>query len=297
MGGHMGDDRVTAKNHVLVAIDVEKNLLVVKGTVPGPAGGYCVVKNGQEPWCIEWILNMIELTVYNTSGQQVDTHPGRRVGAGRLRPVRTAQAGDRDVPREQARGHGGDQEQERRGRLDPEALPAEGHGQRPCGYPADGKASRRRRDLRQEARGISARRCRRSSGCWPGIRPSWPSFAPRAWSWSTGCRSRSPRTKDFVAVLKNLKIDRSCLVAVREYDENVYKSARNVQQGGRAAGGRPERGGYHESPADAVHEGRVDVVPGSQRAAAIGERDGVESSVTRVVGFDFGSSFRWMIIA
>jgi large subunit ribosomal protein L3 len=47
MGGHMGDDRVTAKNHVLVAIDEERNLLVVKGTVPGPSGGYCVVKTAK----------------------------------------------------------------------------------------------------------------------------------------------------------------------------------------------------------------------------------------------------------
>jgi large subunit ribosomal protein L3 len=47
MAGHMGDDRVTAKNHVLVAIDEERNLLVVKGTVPGPSGGYCVVKTAK----------------------------------------------------------------------------------------------------------------------------------------------------------------------------------------------------------------------------------------------------------
>jgi len=47
MAGHMGSDRVTAKNHVLVAIDEEKNLLVVKGTVPGPAGGYCIVKTAK----------------------------------------------------------------------------------------------------------------------------------------------------------------------------------------------------------------------------------------------------------
>ncbi|OHB67154.1 MAG: 50S ribosomal protein L3 [Planctomycetes bacterium RBG_13_60_9] len=47
MGGHMGDARVTAKNHVLVAIDEEKNLLVVKGTVPGPSGAYCIVKTAK----------------------------------------------------------------------------------------------------------------------------------------------------------------------------------------------------------------------------------------------------------
>jgi large subunit ribosomal protein L3 len=43
MGGHMGDRKVTIKNHSVVAIDEEKNLLVVKGSVPGPAGGYCIV--------------------------------------------------------------------------------------------------------------------------------------------------------------------------------------------------------------------------------------------------------------
>ena len=48
MAGHMGDCRVTAKNHELVAIDEEKNLLVVKGSVPGPAGGYCIVRSAKK---------------------------------------------------------------------------------------------------------------------------------------------------------------------------------------------------------------------------------------------------------
>ncbi len=43
-----------------------------------------------------------------------------------------------------------------------------------------------------------------------------------------GLSFEKPRTKDFASVLKNLKIDRSCLVAVRDYDENIHKSARNV---------------------------------------------------------------------
>ncbi|MBN1788686.1 MAG: 50S ribosomal protein L4 [Sedimentisphaerales bacterium] len=37
-----------------------------------------------------------------------------------------------------------------------------------------------------------------------------------------------PKTKDFVRILGNLKIDRSCLVAVNESDQNIYKSARNI---------------------------------------------------------------------
>ncbi|MBM4102685.1 MAG: 50S ribosomal protein L4 [Planctomycetes bacterium] len=38
----------------------------------------------------------------------------------------------------------------------------------------------------------------------------------------------APKTKTFAEVLKNLKIERSCLVAVKQCDENLYKSVRNV---------------------------------------------------------------------
>jgi large subunit ribosomal protein L4 len=38
----------------------------------------------------------------------------------------------------------------------------------------------------------------------------------------------APKTKDFSAVLGNLKIDRSCVVTLTDNDENVYKSARNI---------------------------------------------------------------------
>jgi large subunit ribosomal protein L4 len=37
-----------------------------------------------------------------------------------------------------------------------------------------------------------------------------------------------PKTKDFVKVLGNLKIERSCLVSISQPDVNIYKSARNV---------------------------------------------------------------------
>ena len=48
MPGHMGNRRVTTKNHRLVAIDEEKNLLIVKGSVPGPAGGYCIIRSAKK---------------------------------------------------------------------------------------------------------------------------------------------------------------------------------------------------------------------------------------------------------
>ena len=43
-----------------------------------------------------------------------------------------------------------------------------------------------------------------------------------------GLAFERPRTKDFRSLLSNLKIERSCLVTTGDYDENLYKSARNV---------------------------------------------------------------------
>ena len=43
--GHYGVDKVTIQNLSLVKVDTERNLLLVKGSVPGPKGGLLVVKN------------------------------------------------------------------------------------------------------------------------------------------------------------------------------------------------------------------------------------------------------------
>ena len=43
MAGHMGSVRITSKNHRVVVADENENLLVVKGCVPGAAGGYVMV--------------------------------------------------------------------------------------------------------------------------------------------------------------------------------------------------------------------------------------------------------------
>jgi len=47
MGGHMGDRQITTKNHKVVSIDKENNLIVVKGNVPGAAGGYVIVRSSK----------------------------------------------------------------------------------------------------------------------------------------------------------------------------------------------------------------------------------------------------------
>jgi large subunit ribosomal protein L3 len=43
----MGDDQVTVRNLEIVEVDTEDNVLAVKGAVPGPNGGYVVVRRAQ----------------------------------------------------------------------------------------------------------------------------------------------------------------------------------------------------------------------------------------------------------
>lgn len=45
MAGHYGVDRVTIQNLEIVQVDAERNLLLVKGAVPGPNGGLLIVRN------------------------------------------------------------------------------------------------------------------------------------------------------------------------------------------------------------------------------------------------------------
>ena len=47
MGGQMGNGRVTVRNLEVVEVDLEDNVLVVKGAVPGPNGGYVLVQRAK----------------------------------------------------------------------------------------------------------------------------------------------------------------------------------------------------------------------------------------------------------
>lgn len=45
MAGHMGAKRVTAQSLEVVKVDIDRNLLLVKGAVPGSAGGDVIVRS------------------------------------------------------------------------------------------------------------------------------------------------------------------------------------------------------------------------------------------------------------
>lgn len=47
--GHMGVDRVTVRNLRVVKVMPDENALVVEGAVPGPTGGYLIVRRAKAP--------------------------------------------------------------------------------------------------------------------------------------------------------------------------------------------------------------------------------------------------------
>ena len=45
MAGHLGAEKVTVKNLKVVKVDVENNLVAIKGAIPGPNGGTVVIRD------------------------------------------------------------------------------------------------------------------------------------------------------------------------------------------------------------------------------------------------------------
>lgn len=47
MAGHMGNARTTVKNVRVMSVDAEKNILLIRGAVPGPTGAYLIIRKAQ----------------------------------------------------------------------------------------------------------------------------------------------------------------------------------------------------------------------------------------------------------
>jgi large subunit ribosomal protein L3 len=53
MTGHLGDDLVTTQNLDIVRVDEARQLLLIKGAVPGSAGGFVTVRPAVKAKTIE----------------------------------------------------------------------------------------------------------------------------------------------------------------------------------------------------------------------------------------------------
>ncbi len=56
--GHMGDERVTVENLKVIKVDLDSNILAVRGAVPGVEGGYLMVRSAlkkgkRRPWKVQ----------------------------------------------------------------------------------------------------------------------------------------------------------------------------------------------------------------------------------------------------
>ena len=47
--GHMGSEKVTVQRLTVVRVDADRNLLLIKGAIPGPKKGLVVVKSTVKP--------------------------------------------------------------------------------------------------------------------------------------------------------------------------------------------------------------------------------------------------------
>jgi large subunit ribosomal protein L3 len=47
MAGQMGTTQVTVRNLEVVSVDAEDNVIAVKGAIPGPNGGYVMVRRAK----------------------------------------------------------------------------------------------------------------------------------------------------------------------------------------------------------------------------------------------------------
>jgi len=44
MAGHYGAAQVTTRNLTVVRVDEDNNLMLIKGAIPGPNGGFVIVR-------------------------------------------------------------------------------------------------------------------------------------------------------------------------------------------------------------------------------------------------------------
>lgn len=55
--GHLGNERVTAKNLKVIKVDTDENLLLVRGSVPGPSGTYIFIHKAKKAAKKEQVAN------------------------------------------------------------------------------------------------------------------------------------------------------------------------------------------------------------------------------------------------
>ena len=220
MAGRMGGEKVTTLNLTVVQADAERDLLLVKGAVPGPKGGLVLIRDAVKANAAGRSGLMATVDVHDANGQEAgsvdldDAIFGIEPNVPVMHQVVTAQLAARRAGTQSTKTRA---EVARRRR---QAVEAEGHRPRPPGLDPLAAVARRRRGPRPQApqlraadpqeddppraalgpvrpgrrrQGRRGRRLglRRPAAPSDGRRRRWPRSASRAGSLR---RARRPRT-------------------------------------------------------------------------------------------------------
>ena len=150
MAGQFGNQRVTMLNLEVVQADPERNLLLVKGAVPGATGGLVMIRTAVKApaRAREGGLSMAKVDILDATGTKSGTRD-LSVGAVRVQGQRAADApGGGGGARGPARRHPQHEDAGRRPRRRQEAVAPEGHRPRAPGLDPLAPVGRRRRGAR-----------------------------------------------------------------------------------------------------------------------------------------------------
>ena len=198
MAGRMGGEKVTTLNLEVVQADAERDLLLVKGAVPGPKGGLVLVRNAVKAAEEGWPDGHHRRA--RRQGQEVRLrrarrrrlrHRAQRAGAcTRWSPPSSPPAGPaprapRPAPRSRRRR---------------QALEAEGHRPRPPGLDPLAAVARRRRGPRAQAPQLRPAHPQEDDPPGPALGPVRPGRRGQG-RWSSTWGFDAPKTKEAVAAL------------------------------------------------------------------------------------------------
>ncbi len=61
MAGRMGGDRVTTQNLLVHSVDADKNLLLIKGAIPGPDGALVFIRSAAKKALFEVVYEPVKV--------------------------------------------------------------------------------------------------------------------------------------------------------------------------------------------------------------------------------------------
>ena len=71
--GHMGNEQVTIQNLEIISVDSENNCILVSGNIPGPKGGYVVIRDSIKGKSKKEAVELVSYEVKEESVKQVET--------------------------------------------------------------------------------------------------------------------------------------------------------------------------------------------------------------------------------